>query len=166
MICSLCESRLILKVEAWNIDRQTNTRKEPCGAAWYQGTKQQRRRRRWKLTHCGNTVKICVSTGAPAVWSYTIAERHWTPVPGLSDQVWSGSCYWQIQGEMMVTGTSWCDLFVFSGKDLLVQHIHRGSAMIHPMKKKFHFSVITCQVLFQSNVWEPCNTLHVVPSDA
>lgn len=48
------------------------------------------------------------------------------------------SCYWHIQGEMMVTGTSWCDLFVFSKKDLLVQRIYRDSAMINVMKKKLH----------------------------
>lgn len=53
------------------------------------------------------------------------------------------SCYWQIQGEMMVTGASWCDLFVFSRKDLLVQRIYRDADMIIGMKKKlqdFFFS--------------------------
>lgn len=48
------------------------------------------------------------------------------------------SCYWQIQGEMMVTGTSWCDLFVYSKKDLLVKRIYRDSDMIDVMKKKLH----------------------------
>lgn len=46
------------------------------------------------------------------------------------------SYYWQIQGEMMVTGTSWCDLVVFSGKDILVQRIYRDKAMIKIMKGK------------------------------
>lgn len=46
------------------------------------------------------------------------------------------SCYWQIQAEMMVTGTSWCDLLLFSRKDLLVQRVYRDSALINVMKKK------------------------------
>ncbi|KAK9529288.1 hypothetical protein VZT92_013392 [Zoarces viviparus] len=46
------------------------------------------------------------------------------------------SHYWQIQGEMMVTGTEWCDLLVFSREDMLVQRIYRDDAMINDMKTK------------------------------
>ncbi|XP_037619751.1 uncharacterized protein LOC119484743 isoform X2 [Sebastes umbrosus] len=44
--------------------------------------------------------------------------------------------YWHIQGEMMVTGTEWCDLLVFSREDILVQRIYRDTAIIKVMKKK------------------------------
>lgn len=44
--------------------------------------------------------------------------------------------YWHIQGEMMVTGTTWCDLLVFCGDDLLVQRIYRDEAVIKGMKSK------------------------------
>ncbi|KAK2862352.1 hypothetical protein Q5P01_001885 [Channa striata] len=56
------------------------------------------------------------------------------------------SYYWHIQGEMMVTGTSWCDLLVFSRQDLLVQRIYRDSATINFMKKKLH-DFFFCQYL-------------------
>ncbi|XP_045885507.1 uncharacterized protein LOC123956974 [Micropterus dolomieu] len=46
------------------------------------------------------------------------------------------SYYWHIQAEMMVTGTSWCDLLVFSREDLLVQRIYRDTVFINTMKKK------------------------------
>ncbi|XP_040888918.1 uncharacterized protein LOC121178697 isoform X2 [Toxotes jaculatrix] len=54
------------------------------------------------------------------------------------------SYYWHIQAEMMVTGTSWCDLFVFSREDILVQRIYRDKAIMKVMKKKlpdffFHY---------------------------
>ncbi|XP_026024204.1 uncharacterized protein LOC113022713 isoform X4 [Astatotilapia calliptera] len=44
--------------------------------------------------------------------------------------------YWHIQGEMMVTGTSWCDLLVLSREDMLVQRIYRDNVIIKIMKKK------------------------------
>lgn len=44
--------------------------------------------------------------------------------------------YWQIQGEMMVTGTSWCDLVLYSRGDMLVQRIYRDEAIIKLIKKK------------------------------
>ncbi|XP_053172245.1 uncharacterized protein LOC128355888 [Scomber japonicus] len=49
----------------------------------------------------------------------------------------SHSCYWHIQGEMMVTGTLWCDLVVFSGEDILVQRIYRDAPFtINLMKRQ------------------------------
>ncbi|XP_075952219.1 uncharacterized protein LOC142954829 [Anarhichas minor] len=58
------------------------------------------------------------------------------------------SHYWQIQGEMMVTGTEWCDLLVFSREDMLVQRIYRDDAMINVMKKKlddfFYYYYLPC----------------------
>lgn len=44
--------------------------------------------------------------------------------------------YWHIQGEMMVTGTSWCDMLVHSRQDILVQRIYRNDVIIQNMKKK------------------------------
>ncbi|XP_026163897.1 uncharacterized protein LOC113131059 isoform X2 [Mastacembelus armatus] len=48
------------------------------------------------------------------------------------------SLYWHIQGQMMVTGTSWCDLFVFSKEDLLVQRVYRDTTLIKVMEKNLH----------------------------
>nr|XP_019941912.1 PREDICTED: uncharacterized protein LOC109628903 [Paralichthys olivaceus] len=46
--------------------------------------------------------------------------------------------FWNIQGEMMVTGVWWCDLFVFSRNDILVQRIYRHRVTINIMTKKLH----------------------------
>ncbi|KAM4613259.1 uncharacterized protein ACJ7VT_011392 [Polymixia lowei] len=53
------------------------------------------------------------------------------------------SYYWQMQGEMMVTGTDWCDLVVFTDDDILVQRVYRNKAITKVMKEKldnFFFS--------------------------
>ncbi|XP_054639949.1 uncharacterized protein LOC129186099 isoform X2 [Dunckerocampus dactyliophorus] len=52
--------------------------------------------------------------------------------------------YWHIQGELMVTGMSWCDLVVVAKDDILVQRIYRDRGTIEGMKKKldifyFHY---------------------------
>lgn len=72
------------------------------------------------------------------------------------------SCYWRIQGEMLVTGTSWCDLFVFSRTDMLVQRIYRDSAIINGMKKKLH-DFFFCHYL-PSLVSDWCHSFIVFPS--
>ncbi|XP_041811405.1 uncharacterized protein LOC121619628 isoform X2 [Chelmon rostratus] len=48
------------------------------------------------------------------------------------------SYYWHIQAEMMVAGTSWCDLLVFSREDLLVQRLYRDKVLINIMRKKLN----------------------------
>ncbi|XP_061688632.1 uncharacterized protein LOC133507525 isoform X1 [Syngnathoides biaculeatus] len=42
--------------------------------------------------------------------------------------------YIHIQGEMLVTGTSWCDLLLFAKEDMLVQRIYRDRCTIEKMK--------------------------------
>ncbi|XP_032405457.1 uncharacterized protein LOC116710486 [Xiphophorus hellerii] len=44
--------------------------------------------------------------------------------------------YWHMQGEMLVTGTPWCDLVLYTREDMLVQRIYRDEAFIKLMKKK------------------------------
>ncbi|XP_054877160.1 uncharacterized protein LOC129352272 [Poeciliopsis prolifica] len=44
--------------------------------------------------------------------------------------------YWHMQGEMLVTGTPWCDLVLYAREDMLVQRIYRDEAFIKLMKKK------------------------------
>lgn len=44
--------------------------------------------------------------------------------------------YWHLQGEMMVTGTTWCDVLVFCADDMLVQRVYRDEAVIKNMKIK------------------------------
>lgn len=68
----------------------------------------------------------------------------------------SHPCYWNIQGEMMVTGTSWCDLLVVCTKDFVVQRIYRDEVFIKDMKKKldeFFFSQYLPSLLSQNKDW-------------
>ncbi|XP_061912539.1 uncharacterized protein LOC133655916 [Entelurus aequoreus] len=44
--------------------------------------------------------------------------------------------YCNIQGEIMVTGVSWCDLVVFAKDDMLVQRIYRDRGRIESLKKQ------------------------------
>ncbi|XP_055003846.1 uncharacterized protein LOC129407264 isoform X2 [Boleophthalmus pectinirostris] len=44
--------------------------------------------------------------------------------------------YWHIQGELMVTGTAWCDLLLFCGEDMLIQRVYRDEALINTLKHK------------------------------
>lgn len=44
--------------------------------------------------------------------------------------------YWQIQVQMMVTSMSWCELLVYSRKDMLVQRIYRNELVIKDLKNK------------------------------
>uniref|UniRef100_A0A1A7XAV4 Si:ch211-166e11.5 n=2 Tax=Iconisemion striatum TaxID=60296 RepID=A0A1A7XAV4_9TELE len=44
--------------------------------------------------------------------------------------------YWHIQGELMVTGMTWCDLLVHSTNDMLVQRIYRDETTIKCLKSK------------------------------
>lgn len=67
------------------------------------------------------------------------------------------SLYWHIQGEMMVTGTAWCDLLVFCGDDMLVQRIYRDEHVITGMKCKidgFFFNYFLPS-LFQESYAQP-----------
>nr|XP_020448965.1 uncharacterized protein LOC109956305 [Monopterus albus] len=57
---------------------------------------------------------------------------------GVLQMKMSHSSYWHIQGEMLVTGTSWCDLVVVSREELLVQRIYRNLPLINVMKKNLH----------------------------
>ena len=38
----------------------------------------------------------------------------------------SHSYYWQVQGQLLLTGMEWCDFVVFAEEDVLVQRIHKG----------------------------------------
>ncbi|KAM3620791.1 uncharacterized protein V6R79_001974 [Siganus canaliculatus] len=44
--------------------------------------------------------------------------------------------YWHIQGELMITGASWCDLLVLSHEDVLVQRLYRDCDIMNVMKMK------------------------------
>ncbi|XP_076843798.1 uncharacterized protein LOC143526239 isoform X2 [Brachyhypopomus gauderio] len=48
--------------------------------------------------------------------------------------------YWQIQGQMLITGMDWCDFVVFAEEDMLVQRILKDAEVINTIKQKVdHF---------------------------
>ncbi|CAJ1051618.1 uncharacterized protein LOC117815809 [Xyrichtys novacula] len=65
-----------------------------------------------------------------------ISCKFFTFKSGVLQLMKAHALYWDIQGEMMITGMSWCDLVVFSNEDILVQRIYRDESMISSMKKK------------------------------
>ncbi|KAK0149365.1 hypothetical protein N1851_009913 [Merluccius polli] len=56
----------------------------------------------------------------------------------------SHSYYWQVQGQLLLTGMQWCDFIVFAEDDILVQRIYRDAAVAGVIREKgdyffFHF---------------------------
>lgn len=52
--------------------------------------------------------------------------------------------YWQIQGQMLITGMDWCDFVVSAEEDILIQRVYRDSDVLDTIKEKvdrFYFSV-------------------------
>lgn len=44
--------------------------------------------------------------------------------------------HWQVQGQLAVTGLSWCDFITDTEGDFTVQRVWRDDDMIREMKKK------------------------------
>ena len=43
--------------------------------------------------------------------------------------------YWQVQGQLLVTGMSWCDFVVSAQDDVFIQRIQRDEGMMLTMKR-------------------------------
>lgn len=48
----------------------------------------------------------------------------------------SHSYYWQVQGQLLLTGMEWCDFIVFAEEDILVQRIHRDAEIARVIREK------------------------------
>lgn len=52
--------------------------------------------------------------------------------------------YWQVQGQLLITGMSWCDFVVSAQNDVFIQRIFRDDTVIATIKRKvdiFYFDV-------------------------
>ncbi len=52
--------------------------------------------------------------------------------------------YWQVQGQMLMTGINWCDFVVSTEEDVLIQIIYRDNGVLDVIREKvdrFYFSV-------------------------
>lgn len=48
----------------------------------------------------------------------------------------SNCYYWQVQGQLLITGLEWCGFVIFANEDIFVQRIHRDNAVLHCIKQK------------------------------
>lgn len=48
----------------------------------------------------------------------------------------SHSYYWQVQGQLLITGMAWCDFVVCANDDMFVQRIYRDEEMLVTLKGK------------------------------
>lgn len=46
------------------------------------------------------------------------------------------SYYWQVQGQLLLTGIEWCDFVVFAEEDILIQHIYRDCEVAKTIREK------------------------------
>lgn len=56
----------------------------------------------------------------------------------------SHAYYWQVQGQLLTTGMSWCDFVVSAQEDVFIQRIHKDEGVMEEMKCKidmFYFYV-------------------------
>lgn len=48
----------------------------------------------------------------------------------------SHSYYWQVQGQLLITGMEWCDFVICAHDDMFVQRIFRNSSVLNSLKQK------------------------------
>lgn len=53
----------------------------------------------------------------------------------------SHSYFWQIQGQMLISGLDWCDFVVYTQEDMFIQRIPRDNEITKTMKVKIDFSL-------------------------
>ncbi|KAJ8248109.1 hypothetical protein GJAV_G00238400 [Gymnothorax javanicus] len=46
------------------------------------------------------------------------------------------SYYWQVQGQLLLTGMEWCDFVVFAEEDILIQRIYRDGEVANTIREK------------------------------
>ncbi len=67
---------------------------------------------------------------------HTVSEaRHIKIVNGQATLKKSHKYYWQVQGQLAVTGLSWCDFITDTKEDLTVERVWRDSVMITQMRE-------------------------------
>lgn len=47
--------------------------------------------------------------------------------------------YWQVQGQLLLTGMEWCDFVVFAEEDTLIQRIYRDSGVMQKIRERADF---------------------------
>ncbi|XP_073708315.1 uncharacterized protein [Garra rufa] len=59
---------------------------------------------------------------------------------GVLELKQSHSYYWQVQGQLLISGLKWCDFVVYTEDDMFMQRIYRDEGVIKTIKEKVdHF---------------------------
>lgn len=48
----------------------------------------------------------------------------------------SHCCFWQVQGQLLITGMEWCDFVVFAEEDIIIQRIYRDCGVAAAIREK------------------------------
>ncbi|XP_039648996.1 uncharacterized protein LOC120554288 [Perca fluviatilis] len=51
----------------------------------------------------------------------------------------SHTYYWQVQGQLLITGLEWCDFVVYAEDDMFIQRIYKDGRIMKTMKEKVDF---------------------------
>lgn len=65
----------------------------------------------------------------------------------------SHAYFWQVQGQLLITGLKWCDFVVYAEEDMLVQRIHvdeRVTTVIREKVDQYYFNVYMHTYLSQN----------------
>jgi hypothetical protein len=47
--------------------------------------------------------------------------------------------YWQVQGQMLISGCDWCDFVIYTEDDMFIQRISRDMQVIQTIKEKVDY---------------------------
>lgn len=84
-----------------------------------------------------------VEVKCPNVQSY-IDCNYLTMVNGKHKLKPGHAYYWQVQGQLLITGLQWCDFVVCATNDMFVERIYRDNVMLDGLKQRcdmFFFNV-------------------------
>lgn len=51
----------------------------------------------------------------------------------------SHTYYWQVQGQLLISGLKWCDFVVYTEDDMFFQRIYRDEGVIKTIKEKVDY---------------------------
>lgn len=47
--------------------------------------------------------------------------------------------YWQVQGQLLISGCEWCDFVIYAEDDMLIQRIYRNTDVLETIKKRVDY---------------------------
>ncbi|KAL2099147.1 hypothetical protein ACEWY4_005627 [Coilia grayii] len=81
----------------------------------------------------GLTVMKCLSAKSHVECTYLEVDS------GLVQLKKTHQYYWQVQGQLLITGMQWCDFVVFAQDDFFVQRIYVDAAVQREMREKIDY---------------------------